>query len=586
MKKLTLALLLNTIYAGGAFGQTQDTTNAVRPRTVTPAPQSSSPLKRESYGGAVYNSSGRQNEQRQNGQPLVERQTSPNASRVTNAAQTSASLTSRPQTSQSNTPTNTNQPKVNQPNTNQSNVTTRPNAPGTSPTNSNVNATGAVNPAINNSQSTGVITTTTPISNATTATAQDYAYLPPIALKPLKPIAPNKVEQHLEEAKKQLRSRVQLTAYTATPNIYFVTLAALDVDANKVHTLTIPKNVFIKRGSEIQVTTQQGLPVRFRTLRPNYVNTQVAVFDLTGRQLIPLVVEYPLEKFGSYRETAYYTSAHPVLLTPELVKDGQTYVRTMVELAAKRLKDKGKFIAPEILDIAERLCIVEHTDHQRFLTENRKALFDEVYALFALNRLDTYRYSVSTAGAGGMVQMIPATYQMVRRQHPSVGLNPDFVAGMRNHGNALEAMLLYMQDTWRDLQANYDVADAYYTGLAARHELVAAGYNSNPAKLGRYINRGASSWRSLIPRETQMYLQIYSSFESLIPMKKRVEDKTPPRPVNTVNTASLPGVIQPNTTQPNLNQPKAINGLPANGSNAPANTTAPARTSTATPPPQ
>jgi hypothetical protein len=128
---------------------------------------------------------------------------------------------------------------------------------------------------------------------------------------------------------------------------------------------------------------------------------------------------------------------------------------------------------------------------------------------------------VSFAGAGGMVQMIPSTYQMIRRMHPGIGLNPDFVYGMRNHGNALEAMLLYVNDTWKLLAASSDVTEALRNGIATQTELMAAGYNSNPAKLPRYIRQGGSAWRTLIPRETQMYLQIYRSLDTLIPMKAR-----------------------------------------------------------------
>jgi hypothetical protein len=147
-----------------------------------------------------------------------------------------------------------------------------------------------------------------------------------------------------------------------------------------------------------------------------------------------------------------------------------------------------------------------------------------------LNELDTYRYSVSSAGAGGMVQMIPSTYQMIRRMHPAVGLNPDFVAGMRNHGNALEAMLLYMQDTWNGLALDADVLDAMTTKNATQADLVAAGYNSNPAKLPAYLRRGGTSWRTLIPRETQMYLQIYTSLEGLVQFKNRGNASAQPAP--------------------------------------------------------
>ena len=141
--------------------------------------------------------------------------------------------------------------------------------------------------------------------------------------------------------------------------------------------------------------------------------------------------------------------------------------------------------------------------------------------MFALNEVDTYRYSVSSAGAGGMIQMIPWAYNLQRSRHPGVGLIPDFVTGMRNHGNALQAMLLYMHDTWNELTANDEVKYALNAKIATPSELLAAGYNSNSAKLPGYLKRGGNGWRVLIPRETQMYLQIYKSFESLVPIPSR-----------------------------------------------------------------
>jgi hypothetical protein len=257
-------------------------------------------------------------------------------------------------------------------------------------------------------------------------------------------------------------------------------------------------------------------------VRPNGVNTAVTIFETTtNRSFVPLLVEYPIERNGYLREMAYYTSAHPALLSADVVNAGKSYVHTMLELAAKRLRDKGIFISPQILDVAERLLIVEHVDHTRFLRENRLALYEEIFSLYALNELNTYRYSVSIAGAGGMVQMIPSTYQMIRRLHPGAGLNPDFVLGMRNHGNALEAMLLYMYDVWNTLNSDPDVTFALGAKWATVADLMAAGYNSNPARLPLYIRRAGASWRTLIPAETQMYLQIYRSVESFIPMKSR-----------------------------------------------------------------
>ena len=334
-------------------------------------------------------------------------------------------------------------------------------------------------------------------------------------------LTPSRIHARITEAERLLKSRAVPIAITAPP-LDYVTVAALLPEPLQIHLMRIAKQDFLTKGAVLSLTTSLGLPVEVHVLRANGVNTAVTIFDNQNRALAPLVVEFPIERFGRFREMAYYTSAHPALLSSDLTKAGQAYVNSMVDLAAKRIRDRGVPIAQNIVEVAKHLCIVEHVDHDRFRNENRIALFDEIYSLYALNELDTYRYSVSSAGAGGMVQMIPWAYQLERQRHPGVGLNPDFVAGMRNHGNALQAMLLYMQDTWNDLAANQDIQSALSAKQATTTELLAAAYNSNAAKLPGYIRRAGSGWRALIPRETQIYLQIYQSLNTLTRAKVNV----------------------------------------------------------------
>ena len=338
---------------------------------------------------------------------------------------------------------------------------------------------------------------------------------------PLTYLTPSVIQSRIGEAQRFLKTRPKATAMT-TPSIEFVIIAALDRDTTQTHLITISKQTFLTKGAEINTVSSLGTNVNVRVLRANGVNTALTIFTPAGQSLVPLTIEYPIERNGRFLEMAYYTSAHPALLSNDLVRSGQSYVRNMLDLAVTRLRDRGMVISPQIVDVAERLCLVEHVDHERFRAENRLALYEEIYSLFALNELDTYRFSVSSAGAGGMVQMIPWTYNLVRTRHPGVGLIPDFVTGMRNHANALEAMLLYMHDTWNDLSANDEVKYALGANIATPAELMAAGYNSNAAKLPGYLKRGGDNWRVLIPRETQMYLTIYKSFESLVPIKARM----------------------------------------------------------------
>jgi hypothetical protein len=350
---------------------------------------------------------------------------------------------------------------------------------------------------------------------------------------PINHLTPSVISARISEAQRMLKTRPKPTAMSLpsaspspgsapVPSIEFVTIAALDKETARTHFVTISKQTFLTKGAEVNTVTSEGTSITLRIVRANGVNTAMTIFTPDGKSLAPLTIEYPIERGGKFLELAYYTSAHPALLSPDLVRSGQSYVRNMLDLAAKRLRDRGVAISPQLVDVAERLCVVEHVDHERFRAENRLALYDEIYSLFALNELDTYRFSVSSAGAGGMVQMIPWAYNLERTRHPGVGLIPDFVVGMRNHGNALQAMLLYMHDTWNELTANDEVQYALNAKIATPSELLAAGYNSNAAKLPSYLRRGGDGWRTLIPRETQMYLQIYKSFEGLVPMQTRM----------------------------------------------------------------
>lgn len=324
----------------------------------------------------------------------------------------------------------------------------------------------------------------------------------------------------LAEAKRFLQSRPMQTASVEDSlgllSNWTVTLAAVDPKTGVMHTITMPKESFLTLDLDSYYTSSLGKLVRVRTIRANGVNTAVTVFDTYNQPLVPLVVQYPVERGGRFAEMAYYTSAHPAILSPEVSKAGQIYLRTVFETALKKLRERNKYIQPSVISAAEDLAVIEHVDHFRFLNESRPMLYNEILALFALNEGNTYRYAVSSAGAGGVAQMIPSTYRMVRSMHPTVPLIPDFVVGMRDHVNAAQAMLLYMQDTWNDLSANEDVMQALENDLAKDYELMAAGYNSNPAKLPGYIRRGGANWRYLIPRETQMYLQIQKSVQTTI----------------------------------------------------------------------
>jgi hypothetical protein len=345
-------------------------------------------------------------------------------------------------------------------------------------------------------------------TNLKPATASGSETVPP-------PLTMMKLQEKLDEARELLKSRANVDGS-------IVVLAVLDRETSKVDLVTMAKDLFLTKGAKLYTTSQGGRAVNVTIVRANGVNTAVRVSDAaTGRELTPLTVAYPIVKSGSLTEVAYYSSAHPGVLVSDVAVAGQTYISTMLDRAAKDLSAEGVHVSPDIIDVAEHLCVVEHTDHKRFMSEAHADLLPEIVSLYALNQGNTFRYSVSTAGAGGMIQMIPRTYDGVRQQHSAIALQSEFVAGMRDHANALKAMLLYMNDTWETLAASTEVQEALRNGIATKPELLAAGYNSNPVRLPMYLKNGGANWKTLIPAETQMYLAIYSEVDRNIAFPNR-----------------------------------------------------------------
>ncbi len=340
-----------------------------------------------------------------------------------------------------------------------------------------------------------------------------------------RPLGFAQIKKEIAEAKRQMLARPMQTAMTdsfLTTDV--IRIAFYDYKTANIDFITMMKTAFLdKNNTEMTTTTTNGKIVTVKNIRANGVNTPVLIIDRDNRAQLPLMVQYPVERDGRFYETAFYMSTHPGIVTPEVVNAGRIYVRSIIDVARTNLQKKGVYVSPQITDMAERLSIVEHVDHQRFNTEYQGNIFNDIFALYALNEGQTYRYSVSTAGAGGMVQMIPWTYNMIRSRYYNAALMPDFVEGMRNHTNAATAMLLYMQMTWSDLTASETVDAALATGIATPAELMSAGYNSNPAKIAGYIKRGGANWKNLIPRETKIYLQINASMDKFVPYIPRAK---------------------------------------------------------------
>ena len=113
-------------------------------------------------------------------------------------------------------------------------------------------------------------------------------------------LSPNRIRLRRTEAERLMKVRPLPTAMTS-PALDYVTLAALLPETSQIHLVKLAKQTFLTKGAELLLTTSQGLPIQLRIVRANGVNTAVTIFDNRNRSLIPLVVEFPIERRGVFR---------------------------------------------------------------------------------------------------------------------------------------------------------------------------------------------------------------------------------------------------------------------------------------------
>jgi hypothetical protein len=209
---------------------------------------------------------------------------------------------------------------------------------------------------------------------------------------------------------------------------------------------------------------------------------------------------------GAYE--AVYTPFSAGLMTAEVSEHGANYIQTLVNQAAQEIgnipssSQPGKKIVEVITpELVRALMYAEHIDTTEFLnSRDTQSTIQKVNTLFAGNEGDTYKYSVSSAGARGLAQFMPGTYQALVGRHPQANLNPSFVAGMNDHVNSVKAMYLLLDDY------SAGVKDRASTAYIPAHafEYAAAAYNGGVTRIAKAAVLFGANWFYGQPSEASL----------------------------------------------------------------------------------
>ncbi len=255
----------------------------------------------------------------------------------------------------------------------------------------------------------------------------------------------------------------------------------------------------IKRDQGFEVLTP-GFIVSVR--RENGINTDFACVLPAGGKV--LAVKYPVSNEGNRFGVgdpvieAVYTPYSAEIKTEEIIKAGIEVQERFVHKAYSRLKDKAIFSfafpgrkAVDVIprDVLQVLLMNEHIDPGEFKSPGlARALVERVLTVIATNEESAYAYSVSSAGARGLVQMIPSTYYLIANKYPAAGLMRDFARGMADPVNAVMAQILLCDSDWQAIRTRSEI-------LPERiGPYLAAAYNGGVGRVLSMLTHSESDW--------------------------------------------------------------------------------------------
>jgi|GEM_PF-1465664 len=237
----------------------------------------------------------------------------------------------------------------------------------------------------------------------------------------------------------------------------------------------------IKRDPGFEVLTP-GFILSMR--RENGINSDIACVEPANGKVV--AVKYPVQnegnRFGGGDAVieAIYTPYSAEIMTEEVIKRGIEVQNGFIEKAYSQLRDRGvlsrAFPGQRIVDVIPKdvlrvLLLNEHIDPGEFKSAGlTKPLAERVLTVIATNRDKAYAYSVSSAGARGLVQMIPSTYALLLNKYSAAGLKSSFASAMGDPVNAVMAQVLLCDSDWESIRARTDLrADRVGPYLAAAY---------------------------------------------------------------------------------------------------------------------
>ncbi|MBP7006405.1 transglycosylase SLT domain-containing protein [Patescibacteria group bacterium] len=250
----------------------------------------------------------------------------------------------------------------------------------------------------------------------------------------------------------------------------------------------------------------------FKVLQANGLNSNISVNGDPDQ--IVVAIQYPILEAMNAKKTLFsvrdvvYVPYSSALRTPALVQAGEEYLDSLADQVFTQLRADGirsraypDRLLADVIDPAmvKSIAAIEHVD-QASLENNPDTALERFFVTLGTNKGSAYNYSRSTAGALGLVQFIPSTYNHLVVIDPDWKLNKDFQKGMQDHANAIRAQIIYFDTLLLEFPSS--VRAQYLVDPGTASEYVVAAYNGGSGR----VRRAIAQWAQIFNGQRQRQL--------------------------------------------------------------------------------
>ncbi len=239
-----------------------------------------------------------------------------------------------------------------------------------------------------------------------------------------------------------------------------------------------------------------------------FANGVNSTFRFSDPNKVVVAIRYPIYRnIGTAKKKKFevqdvvYTPYSPALHVPEVIEAGKEHLQSAFDRVYASLDTQGvRSYASSGMPItavvdrkaAEAVVIIEHSE-TKLVTRDPAEASERFYVVLGANKERSYHYSKSSAGALGIVQFMPTSYERFANIRPELGLRRDgFETAMRDQDNALKAQVAYL-----DYLMSFLPKELRASSTADLHEFAVAAYNGGPFR----VKQSLEEWEEILDGE-------------------------------------------------------------------------------------